>query len=506
MLADARALEEGARFSAAVCVVGAGPAGLALADALAQRGVDVVVVESGGALPGPAGSLNAGSVSGWNQDLCASRGRGMGGTATLWNTERQGAVGAKYVPLDAIDLVARAELPHSGWPFAGDALDPWYRAARDLIGLPDGAAAVGPSLPSLPFPSASFTSDVYHWGPAAFFCQTLPERLGRHRQVTLLTDATVTGLSCTGAHVEAVRWTTLDGKHGTITAQRFVLALGAIENARFLLAVGPGPVARHGWLGRGLMEHPVDRSLLLVTRHPALSPRPGRYAADGEGARAALIGRIGCSAELLTGERLWNASLRLYPDREARTRRIAKRLQAALGGRPATTYRVLLDLEQAPHRDNRVTLGAEQDRFGVPVPAVEWRWREVDEENRRRTVAVVQREFARCGAGEVVVRERGVLDPDVHHHAGTTRMHCDPAQGVVDAELKVHGSDNLWVAGASVFPTAGVANPTLTIVALSLRLAAELGRGSRLNGAGVEAASGLGHRASPITFPPSRGL
>ena len=57
---------------------------------------------------------------------------------------------------------------------------------------------------------------------------------------------------------------------------------------------------------------------------------------------------------------------------------------------------------------------------------------------------------------------------------GTTRMSADPAQGVVDADCRVHGMANLYVAGSSVFPTCGSANPTLTIVALALRLAAHL--------------------------------
>jgi choline dehydrogenase-like flavoprotein len=63
------------------------------------------------------------------------------------------------------------------------------------------------------------------------------------------------------------------------------------------------------------------------------------------------------------------------------------------------------------------------------------------------------------------------VDPDVHHHAGTTRMHDDDRLGVVNSDLRMHGLDNLFVIGASVFPTAGVANPTLTIIALALRLA-----------------------------------
>ncbi len=302
---DALNAEPDAGWQAAVCVVGAGPAGLVVADALARQGVDVVLIESGGDSAGPAGGLNAGTVDGWTQDLCASRGRGVGGTATLWNTIRHGEAGAKYVPLDTVDLLARAELPHSGWPFGFDELAPWYRAARELLGVAEDAAGTrrDPRLPSLPFPPESLTTDVYRWGPAALFCRTLPERLRQHGNVTLLTNATVTSMSSSDRGVEAVHWTTLDGRRGTVSAQSFVLALGAIENARFLLAPGPA-AARHRWLGRGLMEHPIDRSLTIVSRHRALSPvrggmprkaEPGaKSSSDGSAVRESCSRRSDC--------------------------------------------------------------------------------------------------------------------------------------------------------------------------------------------------------------------
>jgi choline dehydrogenase-like flavoprotein len=81
-------------------------------------------------------------------------------------------------------------------------------------------------------------------------------------------------------------------------------------------------------------------------------------------------------------------------------------------------------------------------------------------------------EAARFGRIETI--EQRAPDPNAHHHAGTTRMSENPADGVVDANCRVHGVDNLYLAGASVFPTAGYANPTLTILALSLRLAGHL--------------------------------
>ena len=144
----------------------------------------------------------------------------------------------------------------------------------------------------------------------------------------------------------------------------------------------------------------------------------------------------------------------------------------------ATKHRVLLDLEQGPHPENRVVLSEQRDGLGQPRAVLHWRWREEDEARRQRIRVVLARELERTGAGRVQVEAERPLEPSAHHHAGTTRMHDDPEEGVVDEQLRVHRKENLFVTGTSVFPTAGVANPTLTAIALTLRL------GDRLSGAG----------------------
>ncbi|MBX3592709.1 MAG: GMC family oxidoreductase, partial [Burkholderiaceae bacterium] len=98
-----------------------------------------------------------------------------------------------------------------------------------------------------------------------------------------------------------------------------------------------------------------------------------------------------------------------------------------------------------------------------------------DEQDRlERLRALLANELEGAGFGKIERAAQALPDPRAHHHAGTTRMHDDPRFGVVDRECRVHGTANLFVAGASVFPTAGFANPTLTIVALALRLAHRL--------------------------------
>jgi choline dehydrogenase-like flavoprotein len=142
--------------------------------------------------------------------------------------------------------------------------------------------------------------------------------------------------------------------------------------------------------------------------------------------------------------------------------------------RRSPAFELLINLEQAPDPDNRVTLGRDRDRFRLPTAVLHWRWRSLDQQNLVRIHAIVAAELERHGLGHVEVGAGAPPDPNAHHHMGTTRMHRDPRHGVVDEHARVHGISNLFVTGSSVFPTSGFANPTLTVVALALRLAEHL--------------------------------
>lgn len=467
-----------------VCIVGAGPAGLTLAHALVQRGRVVVLIESGTDLPeSPDASLNIATQTGDPlPPMHQARARAVGGTAAVWSTVRRGIVGGKYIPLDPIDLVTRDITPWSGWPLTRTDLDPWYAAAHHMAGLiPFASLEPTDGQAVLPFGADSLSTSNYHWGPADLFTRQLPAALDDASRATLLRNSTATALrsSDSGRQVAAVEWASpRHGTSGSVRATHVVLAAGAVENARLLLLhYRNGNRAAPYWLGRGFMEHPIDRSLTLISSHQALSPDAGFYAFAGRGARANLVGRIGLTEELMRSGELRNASLRLFPVRHRFLSRQLRRLSHRLGRPPATAYRVLLDLEQAPHPDNRVTLSDQHDALRMPMAHLHWQWRPDDESFRLALLQVIQREFARHQCGDVQLADGVALEYGVHHHAGTTRMHRELAHGVVDPTLRVHEHDNLFVAGASVFPTSGVANPTLTVVALSLRLADHLTRG-----------------------------
>jgi choline dehydrogenase-like flavoprotein len=140
-------------------------------------------------------------------------------------------------------------------------------------------------------------------------------------------------------------------------------------------------------------------------------------------------------------------------------------------------------MEQAPNPESRVTLGEARDALGMRRVELDWRLGELDAASLRRTLEILAEELGQTGEGRLRmadwVAQRGARfgDAEVHggqHHMGTTRMGVDPTHSVADRDAKVHGIANLYIAGSSLFPTVGWANPTLTIVALALRLAEHL--------------------------------
>jgi choline dehydrogenase-like flavoprotein len=502
MEVDALALPDRSTIDADLCIVGGGPAGLVLAAALVDSGLRVVLIESGNlAIDSETEMLNDADSLGDYGELRNTRARGIGGTTHRWNTGVRGAPGAKYLPLDEIDFERRS-WDWSGWPFSRDSLVRYYSDAQAICGLGpfDYTAerwAGGAGL--LSFRDSGLRTAVYQYGTAAALRDGRSSLIAASSSVQLLHGATVTGMvrARDAGPVTAVRWSTLSGASGTVTASRFVLAAGAVENARLLLLSATDARPCGDWVGRGFMEHPIDHSLELHSKEPALVGDSSFYQPHPVDGTPAVMGRIALAPELLRELQLPNASVRLQapagpailarPASRGMARRlvpfrgvrrvignVVRGISGSAGKMRGAHYRLLIDLEQLPHRDNRVVLSNDVDRFGLRRAVLHWSWRESDEAHRVQTRSAIARELERGGLGRTTEYPGRPIEPQAHHHAGTTRMHDDPAEGVVDANLKAHREENLYLLGASVFPTAGVANPTLTVVALALRLGEHL--------------------------------
>jgi choline dehydrogenase-like flavoprotein len=503
-----------------VCVVGAGAAGIAVTRRLLARGHRVVLLESGGLdYEAPIAGLNAGENVGEEYyDLEDSRLRFFGGTTAIW--------GGRCAELDPIDLERRDYLPHSGWPFAYEVLERWYREARPLFGLaerrpqPDDLRRAGVKLPrfeQLETPLWTFDRRFNRFAWES--CQDLEA----DPRCQIVTHATVTRIAADEGRrsIGRVEARSLGPGRLTVRAREFVLAAGGIENPRLLLASGLGN--EHDQVGRYFMEHPHARGGRVVEGAAwALLKAFGRRHRLGSEDVAALISP---SEALQRREGILNTSLTIVARQpEGRRQFFGMKAYSGLKHKMAPTKRgralwmmtkkaagwaqrhidparpwalnklgsveiaLLVRAEQAPNPDSRVTLGSETDATGVPRTKLDWRLGEMDVRSVRLLVETLGSELQAAGMGRVepaswLSGREWKTDPLIsshpiggYHHMGTTRMGEDPRTSVTDAQGRVHGLGNLWVAGSSLFPTGGWANPTLTIVALALRSAERISR------------------------------
>ncbi|MDO8545241.1 MAG: GMC oxidoreductase [Opitutaceae bacterium] len=302
--------------------------------------------------------------------------------------------------------------------------------------------------------------------------------------------------------IESLRAKTIDGKEHRVRARHYVLACGSIHNARLLLAsnsratqgVGNG----NDLVGRFFMEHfeIIGAQVAFEKAQPFklyTVPSAGRARARAE---LALMGDVQRQHRILNG----TASFRPGPitgreqsrfasfsdDAEANVKqRQAMRNTPGAGSppEPQVIYQMFTRQEQAPNPESRIVLSSEKDEMGMPRANLRWRFTKIDKHSIRVFYELLGQEMGRAGLGRVQLMD-WLLDGDDDawpnilsggwHHMGTARMHEDPKQGVVDANCKVHGLANLFVAGAAVYPTGGAVNPTLTLVALALRLSDHL--------------------------------
>jgi choline dehydrogenase-like flavoprotein len=497
VLIDGRGLENGTVVETDVCIVGAGAAGITLARALMDRRVDVCLLESGGLAPDAATrALSRGENAGLPYfPLDGNRRRCFGGTTGLWAGWSR--------PLDDVDFEARAWVPESGWPFGKEELVPYYRRAHAVCALgvdeyePAGwEARLG--CARLPLPAERVETRIYLLNPVRFG-RKWRGALAQAPGVRVLLHSNLLEIVTDGAArvVTGLRVGTLRGTRFSVTARDYVLAAGGVENARLLLlSDGARPAGLgndHDLVGRYFMEHVhfPSGTLRLV------DPREARVALYR--ARRRAVARLFLPAAVQARERLLNASIALDPRVVGIRGRLARALRTAgegirrsvrgLAGRDgqreprARGLRLHYTLEQAPNPASRVTLATERDALGLRRARLEWRTTALEAETFRRCRRLLDEAFRRSALGWIETardEHENVWPPPPlqgrrGHHMGTTRMSADPRRGVVDEHCRVHGIVNLHVAGSSVFPTAGAGTPTLTILALALRLADRIG-------------------------------
>jgi choline dehydrogenase-like flavoprotein len=533
MLIDMREVADGRELVSTVCIIGAGVAGITIARELEKQGIDTCILESGGLEPdAQTRDLYRGESQGIDYQFAdGCRGRFLGGSSNCW--------GGWCRPLDSWDFEKRDWIPHSGWPFGLDVLDPWYRKVHDVLKLgpinfdPDfwEQAIDRSDVRRLPFVSGNVRDTISQFSPPIRFGKAYRRELRQAKFIRLFLHANVTQIIPDKSlhSIKQLRVQTLTGKRMYVSARFFVLACGGIENARLLLAsnetIPKGIGNHHDLVGRFFMDHPRmykgkiqfspswARNKLYDIKYHYMNPAVAAHGVH-------IAAQFALAPKVLEQEQLLNARVCFsseFPGEGSIGAQALFRCKQALLSKDQPGRKLSNDLwlmvndpintfsygftrffhprrmiknvnfqaiiEPAPNPDSRVMLSTTQrDGLGMPRVVVDWRLNDMVKRTADRTLEIISTELRQLGVAQTdlgpSIAQSGwpssFEKEGTWHHMGTTRMHTSEKLGVVDSDCRVHGWTNFFIAGSSVFPTAGANFPTITITALALRLADNL--------------------------------
>ncbi|MBL8077996.1 MAG: hypothetical protein JNM55_08540 [Anaerolineales bacterium] len=522
MIIDSRNLPQKEILTADICIVGAGAAGIAIARAFNNSDIKIALLESGGlTFDHKTQFLYKGEITGRSfTPMEFTRRRQFGGSTVTWF--------GRCRPLDKDDFEQRAWIPGSGWPFSIKELNPYYEQAGDVLQIgenrydashwdkQEGFKGIDPSSP--------LETKIFHFSPPAHFGNSYGAELRRSTNISvyLYANAIQAQVANGGNQIKALQCATLQKTKFSVEAKIFILAMGGLETTRLLLTSNNvyinGIGNQNDILGRFFMDHVsfFDGSVLKI---PDSFPK-SFFRLDYSTAmkNIGMVRAIGLTSEYRQTNQLLNASaffvkrpaykmddrffslemknfiqaseiirhtttpsLKLIGDIRRSISNAATLLPVLLkiitAKKSESLYGLHLQLECTPNPQSRLTLSDQKDALGINRLKLNWRLTQHDLESYQHFRRVIFNELGNLGFKSRKI-EHGVdnegwpvsLTP-AKHPSGTTRMHKNERYGVVNEHCQVHGVHNLYIASGSVFPTSGMANPTLTIVAIALRIA-----------------------------------
>lgn len=521
MIIDAKTLSNGESLSADICIIGAGAAGITLAKEFSKGTNQVIVLESGGLeADTDTQALYDGESVGYDNTIPLMRLRYFGGTTNHWANWCR--------PMDPIDFEPRPWVADSGWPFKYSHLLPYYKRAQIFCQL-------GPynyssqywqeksGYPKLPLNEEIIRSEIFHFRiPKLRFGPEFEQDLRKAKNIKVLLHANMLEFEKKNNEnkIEKLHAQSLRGPSFTIRSKFYILATGGIENARLLLLSAKkensGINNQNNLVGRYFSGHPHFQSAKLYLDTKKVNPSLYfRRRVENAVVKAVL----GLSDDIMRKEQLLNITLNLnigkHPsqgvqslnnlihgkdnrdidltenilnilkDLDHVTDEIYKKIQGSHEGLfsnqlPFRETHVEVKMEQSPNPDSTVKLSNDLDVFGQQKVVVDWRLNGDEYHTAKRANEILSSEIGRLGLGRLKLQfgnNDEKLPGNIRswgHHMGTTRMSENRKKGVVDKNCLVYGTRNLYIAGASVFPTYSYVNPTLTIVALAIRLSDHL--------------------------------
>jgi choline dehydrogenase-like flavoprotein len=482
-----------------ICICGAGVAGITLALNLSEK-LNICLLEAGGFdYSEKSQEIYQGNNIGQEYyDLMATRLRYFGGSTNHWKGWCR--------PLDSYDFEPKDHVKHSGWPIKREDLDPYLEKTKSILDIPKKAADaqaynlengfwIKPFFDLPPQRFSEFNEIDFWFSSPTRFGQKYKDPLKNASNITCILNANVTDITLSEnlSRVDAVEVQNYKKRSFTAKVDKFILATGGIENPRIMLncnrQIKAGLGNQTGLVGRFFTEHPHSKVGEFIFED--------RHTIDSES-----ISFFSPSSRFMQNEKILNFGLRAHrfsnplhssSNFKQKIKKILCDWSTDITSKVFSKEcfnegLLLMASEQSPNFSSRITLADELDKFGMKRANLDWRLSELDMRTIKRGAEGFAKEFASLGLGRVRIFDWLLADtPELpslnekndvagHHHMCTTRMGTSAQNGVVDSNQKVFGINNFYVAGSSVFPTGGHANPTLTITQMSLRLADHLNR------------------------------
>lgn len=495
-------------------VIGAGAIGLYAASQLAARGHHAVVIEAGDSQLGKFESDSWQSVGRDHSGIRLARARNLGGTTSLW--------GGQLVEFQPIDFAGRDWRPGSQWPVTYEEVASYYRPTYLNLDIPAELISDSDiwrdSRARRPDLGPDFEVFFTRWMRTPNFAALFEQQIQSDQRLSMLAAHTAVGFRGDGDRIDAVRVIDSKGVVHWIGGDNFLLAAGTIENVRLLLHSAHDPAWPVPWrsnpnIGLFFQDHLTGR---FGSFHPANKSEFLKTFANLIHAKHKFQPKIRMRNEALAHQRIYNIQAYFAFESEISEHLVFLKqfLRAALYRRefsgvgglfrtgagavrflfplmwkylwdhrvfvPSTAKTfLLLQAEHGSSSESRITIDPTvTDRYGLPRVILDWRLRG-DELESLRSFAVQVREALRAaGVGELEIDERLLAQNpdymsalgDVYHQSGGANMAFSEQQGVVDRNLCVFGTSNLYVGGPCVFPTTSNANVTFTALALITRL------------------------------------
>lgn len=462
------------------CIAGAGAAGITLALELAKKGKKVALFEGGDRdYTSQSQQLYAGEVTGENSYwLELLRLRFLGGTTNHW--------AGRCRPFTEFDFINKQINGLPGWPIAFDEMNQYLDRAIQILEL--DAENTFKSGDGITIRSKYFEPDIQAHSKVRFR-ERYAEEIEQNKNIDLFLNANLVDIKLND-NLQTIESFTIRNYQlfkASFTAADYILAMGAIENARILLNANAqlksGIGNNSDMVGKCFMEH--------------FNVRMGEFIANtgkwGDSTGMQFFTTAHFAEKYNTG--LSNITfgtvnqIKAY-GRTAELKAMFNRLSCRVGLSDHMQFLYKHDCigegiitslcEQFPNKKSQITLTDQQDSFGLNRIKLDWQLSEADTHSIRTSAIAAAEEFAKNNFGRVklssfIINESEKIEVSHHaHQMGTTRMALSEKHGVVDTNSKVFGTSNLYIAGASVFPTGGGGNPTMPLLQLTFRLADHL--------------------------------